>query len=82
MIEYIAEGKVSSVRSLKGQILFTLQIPTRRKAGVCELSCRVTGKLSLRLKDKLQIGEWIVVNGMMAPPQKPVHADSVMRVSR
>lgn len=82
MIEYIAEGKVSSVRPLKGQILFALKIPTGRKAGVRELACRVTGKFSLRLKDKLQVGELIVVRGTMLPPRKPVQADSIMRVSR
>lgn len=82
MIEYIAEGKVSSVRHLKTQTLFTLEISTPRKAGAGELTCRVRGKLSSRLKGRLHVGEWVVVRGMMSPPQKSVPADSVMRVSR
>ena len=82
MIEYIAEGKVSSVQFLKGQILFTLEIPTKRKAGWHVLTCRVTGELALRLKDNLQVGESVVVSGVTDSPRKPVPADSVMRVSR
>jgi hypothetical protein len=81
MIEYIAEGKVSSVRHLKAQTLITLAIPTARKAGVREVICRVRGKLSTRLKGRLQIGEWVVVRGEIPPPQNPVPADSIMRVS-
>jgi len=82
MIEYITEGKVSSVRHLKAQTLFTLQILTGRKAGTRELTCRVRGKLSSRLKGKLRVGEWVVIRGEMAPPLEPVPADSIMRVSR
>ena len=79
MIDIFAHGIVTDVRFAKRDLAITLEIASSGRMTPQSVVCRVTGKLAVRLRHQIKLGEELVVHGTPRTHIMEIATNSVMK---
>ncbi|PTX94080.1 hypothetical protein DB345_21205 [Spartobacteria bacterium LR76] len=78
MIEILAYGKITDIRYQQNVLLVTLQIAGSTRSAPRRVTCVKRGKRALALKDRLRLGQQVIVRGSAICRVSKIYMNSLL----
>jgi hypothetical protein len=81
MIEILAYGKIADIQYQENVLLVTLQIAGSKRSAPRRVTCVKRGKRALALRDRIRLGQQVIVRGSAICRVSKIYMNSLLVTS-